>query len=387
MHRFLEELKDFPKKGDMVLLVLALIVSGFGMVCMASATNAAKFDGNLRYIIIQLVATGLGVFMYALISSIDVDVMSEHRGAMVAFNTLLLLMLIPFGTDNNTGNRCWLDIPLVPVNIQPAEICKITYIIIMASVMSSHQNRISHPISVFHMVFHLGVLVGLNMILSSDAGVSLIFVFIFIGMTFAGGVSLWWFALAAGGIGALLPIAWNFLGEYQQERILILIDPTFDAQGIGARYHSKINLQSLTGGGLTGQGLFNGNRTQGGNLFAQHTDYIFSSIGEELGFFGCVLVMILELAIIARCFYVGMKCPDYMRRVICFGAASALMFQLMINTGMCIGVMPVIGLTLPLISYGGSSIVTIYAMLGLVSGAHARPQSLSHERYIQPWRG
>ena len=387
MHRFLEELKDFPKKGDMVLLVLALIVSGFGLVCMASATNAPKFDGNLRYIIIQLVAIGLGVFMYALVSSIDVDVMSEHRGAMVAFNTFLLLMLIPFGTDNNTGNRSWLDIPLVPVNIQPAEICKITYIIIMASVMSSHQNRISHPVSVFHMVFHLGLLVGLNRVLSSDAGVSLIFVFIFIGMTFAGGVSLWWFALAIGGLAAALPIVWNFLGEYQQERILILVDPTFDAQGIGARYHSKINLQSLTGGGLTGQGLFNGNRTQGGNLFAQHTDYIFSSIGEELGFFGCVLVMLLELAIIARCFYVGMKCPDYMRRVICFGAASALMFQLMINTGMCIGVMPVIGLTLPLISYGGSSIVTIFAMLGLVSGAHARPQSLSHERYIQPWRG
>ena len=205
-------------------------------------------------------------------------------------------------------------------------------------------------------------------------------------MTFAGGVSLWWFALAAGGIAAALPFAWNFLGKYQQERILILIDPEFDKQGIGARYHSKINLQSLTGGGLTGQGLFNGNRTQGGNLFAQHTDYIFSSIGEELGFFGCVVVMILEMAIIARCIYVGMKCPDYMRRVVCFGAGSALMFQLMINTGMCIGVMPVIGLTLPLISYGGSSVVTIYAMLGLVSGAHARPQSLSHERYIQPWR-
>jgi len=386
LHRFLENLKDFRKNGDWVLLILALVVSGFGMICMASTTNADKFDGNLRYIVIQLVATCLGVMMYAIISSIDVDVMSEHRNVMVAFNCFLLLLLIPFGTDNNTGNRSWLDIPLVPVNIQPAEICKITYIIIMASVMSSHQNRISHPVSVFHMVFHLGILVGLNMALSSDAGVSLIFVFIFIGMTFAGGVSLWWFALAIGGIAAALPFVWNFLGEYQQERILILIDPEFDKQGIGARYHSKINLQSLTGGGLTGQGLFNGNRTQGGNLFAQHTDYIFSSIGEELGFLGCVLVMILEMAIIARCIYVGMKCPDYMRRVICFGAASALMFQLMINTGMCIGVMPVIGLTLPLISYGGSSIVTIYAMLGLVSGAHARPQSLSHERYVQPWR-
>ena len=387
MHRFLENIKDFRKNGDWVLLILALVVSGFGLICMASATNADKFEGNLRYIIIQAVAIALGVTMYIIVSSIDVDVMSEHRNMMVAFNTFLLLLLIPFGTDNNTGNRSWLDIPLVPVNIQPAEICKITYIIIMASVMSSHQNRISHPVSVFHMVFHLGALVGLNMALSSDAGVSLIFVFIFIGMTFAGGVSLWWFALAAGGIAAALPFVWNFLGEYQQERILILIDPEFDKQGIGARYHSKINLQSLTGGGLTGQGLFNGNRTQGGNLFAQHTDYIFSSIGEELGFFGCVLVMILEMALIARCIYVGMKCPDYMRRVICFGAASALMFQLMINTGMCIGIMPVIGLTLPLISYGGSSVVTIFAMLGLVSGAHARPQSLSHERYIQPWRG
>ena len=294
---------------------------------------------------------------------------------------------LTFGTDNNTGNRSWLDFPLLPVMIQPAEICKITYVLIMASVMSSHQNNISTVPSVMHMVLHLGLLVGLNMVMSRDAGVSLIFVFIFIGMAFAGGVSIWWFALAIGAIAAMIPVVWPFLGTYQQERILILIDPEFDKQGIGARYHSKINLQSLTGGGLTGQGLFNGNRTQGGNLFAQHTDYIFSSMGEELGFFGCVAIMALEFAIIARCIYVGMRCQDYMRRLICFGAASALMFQLLINVGMCIGVMPVIGLTLPLISYGGSSVVTIFAMLGLVSGAYARPQNLSHERYIQPYRG
>lgn len=386
MHRFIEELKDFTKKADWVLLILCLVTAGFGLIVIASATNAPKFDGNARYIIIQLVAIGLGVLMFALVSSIDVDVISEHRAAMVVFNTILLLMLIPFGTDNNTGNRSWLDFPLLPVNIQPAEICKITYILIMASVMASHQNNISSIPSVMHMVLHLGLLVGLNMVLSSDAGVSLIFVFIFIGMAFGGGVSLWWFALAIGAIAAAIPIVFPLLGEYQQERILVLIDPEFDKMGTGARYHSKINLQSLTGGGLTGQGLFNGNRTQGGNLFAQHTDYIFSSIGEELGFFGCVIVMLLELAIIARCVYVGVRCQDYMRRQICYGAASALMFQVMINVGMCIGVMPVIGLTLPLISYGGSSVVTIFAMLGLVSGAYARPQSLSHERYVQPPR-
>jgi len=386
LRRFFEELNDFFKKGDMVLLILCLITSGFGLVIIASATSAEKFDGNLRYIVVQLLAIVIGVTIYAIFSSIDMEFLQESRNLMVAFNIFLLLLLIPFGTDNNTGNRSWLDFPLLPFNIQPAEICKITYIIIMASVMSSHQNRISSIPSVMHMAFHLGLLVGLNMVLSSDMGVSLIFVFIFIGMTFAGGVSLWWFALAIGSIAAALPILWQFLGEYQRERILILIDPSFDAQGIGARYHSKINLQSLTGGGLTGQGLFNGNRTQGGNLFAQHTDYIFSSVGEELGFFGCVLIMLLELAIIARCIYVGAKCPDYMRRLVCFGAASALMFQILINVGMCIGVMPVIGLTLPLISYGPSSLVSIFGMLGLVSGAHARPQSLSHERYVQPYR-
>ena len=182
------------------------------------------------------------------------------------------------------------------------------------------------------------------------------------------------------------PILWQFLGTHQRNRILILFDETIDPQGINERYHYRINLQSLTGGGLTGQGLFEGNRTQGGNLFAQHTDYVFSSIGEELGFIGCVVIMLLQFAIIARCIYVGVRCQDYMRRLICFGAASALIFQVTINIGMCIGVMPVIGLTLPLISYGGSSIVTIYGMLGLVSGAYARPQSMSHERYIQPHR-
>ena len=387
MRRFLEELKDFTKKGDMFLLVLCLIVAAFGCVCITSATSADKFGNNLQYILIQLLAICLGVVMYVVISSIDLDILSEQRGILVAFNCFLLLMLIPFGTDNDTGNRSWLDFPFLPINIQPAEICKITYIIIMASVMNAHQNRISSPVSVFHMCFHLLLLVGLNMVLSSDAGVSLIFVFIFIGMTYAGGVSLWWFVLAIALIAVCFPVLWPFLGEYQQNRILILFNESIDPQGINERYHYTMNLRSLTGGGLTGQGLFNGNRTQGGSLFAQHTDYIFSSMGEELGFIGCVAIMLMELAIIARCIFVGMRCQDYMRRVVCYGAASALMFQVMINVGMCIGAMPVIGLTLPLISYGGSSVVTIFAMLGLVSGAYARPQSLSHERYVQPYRG
>ena len=208
MKRFVDELRDFSKKGDMFLLVICWIVAGFGLVVIASATQAPKYGGSFRYVTVQTVSIILGTIMYVLFSSIDLELLSEYRVAMVAFNCFLLLMLrSPLGTDNDSGNRSWIDLGII--NVQPAEICKITYILIMASVMSSHQNRISHPVSVAHMLLHLGLLVGLNLVISSDMGVSLIFVFIFIGMTFTGGVSLWWFAAAIGGIAAMMPILWQ----------------------------------------------------------------------------------------------------------------------------------------------------------------------------------
>ena len=382
MGRYLRKIGDAFVKGDLVLLFMCLTLNIFGMLMIASTTNQV---GPVRYLIIQAVAAGLGILMYVLVSSIDAEVFAEHRYWLVVFNCFLLFLLIPFGTDNGTGNRSWLDIPLVPVDIQPAEICKITYILIMASVMSSFQNRISSVRAVLTMVLHLGLLAGTKMVLSSDLGVSLIFVFIFVGMAFCGGVSAIWFIAAIGGITALFPILWNFLGEYQKLRIEILFNPDLDPLGVGARYHTVRALRSLTGGGMTGQGLFQGHRTQTeGALFAQHTDYIFAAIGEELGFVGCALVVLALLAIIARIIWVGARSQDYLRRLVCFGAASALMFQVFSNIGMCVGVTPVIGLTLPFVSYGGSSLVSLYTMLGLVSGVYARPSSTSHERYVKP---
>ena len=383
MRRFFQEFLDAFRKGDMVLLLMCLGTTAFGMVMVASATG---YMGATRFIVIQLGATVIGVLLYLLISTIDLEAFLERRTWLFLFNCFLLLLLIPFGTDNGTGNRSWLDFPLLPFNIQPAEICKISYILIMASVMNSHQNRLSSFPSIMHMVIHLGLLVGLNIVLSKDAGVSLIFVFIFIGMAFAGGVKMGWFALGAASIVAAAPFLWKFMDEYQKLRILVLFDPTVDPQGLSARYHTKLSLRSLTGGGVLGQGLFKGSRTSTGALFASHTDYIFSSIGEELGFVGCILVLLMEFAIIGRCIYVGIHTPDYARRVVCFGAATALIFQVTSNVGMCIGVTPVIGLTLPFISYGGSSIVSLFAMLGLVSGAHARPSPGKQGTYIQPPR-
>ena len=382
MGRYIRKIGEAFRKGDIILLLMCLALNIFGILMIASTTNQV---GPVRYLIIQSIAAALGIMMYVLISSIDTEFFSENRYWLVVFNTFLLLLLIPFGTDNGSGNRSWLDFPFLPIDIQPAEICKITYVLIMASVMSSFQSRISSVRSVFTMVFHLGLLAGLNMVLSDDLGVTLIFVFIFAGMAFSGGVSPIWFLAAGGGIVALFPILWNFLGDYQKLRIEILFNPDLDPMGTGARHHTVRALRSLTGGGMTGQGLFQGHRTQTqGALFAQHTDYIFAAIGEELGFVGCALVVLALFAIIARVIWVGTRSQDYMRRLVCFGAASALIFQVTSNIGMCIGLTPVSGLTLPFVSYGGSSLVSLYTLLGLVSGVYARPAPTSQERYVQP---
>lgn len=383
MGHYIKQVQESLRKGDMILLLMCLIITSFGCLMISSATQVY---GSGRYLIIQIVATVLGVLVFAVISSVDAEFFSEHRNALVIFNMILLAMLLPFGTDNGTGNRSWLNIPLLPVDIQPAEICKITYVLIMASVMNANQNRLSSIPSVMQMVFHLALIVVVNMVLSRDAGVSLIFVFIFIGMAFAGGVSLIWFLIAGGVITVALPFVYEYvMDDYQRLRIDVLINPDLDPLGTGARYHTMRSLRSLTGGGLLGQGMFQGTRTNTyGALYAQHTDYIFSAIGEELGYVGCFLVIAALVCVIARCIWVGNRSQDYMRRLICYGVASAMIFQIVVNVGMCMGVMPVIGLTLPFISYGGSSLVSLYAMMGLVSGVYARPAATSHERYIRP---
>ena len=383
MRKFFQELLGFFRKGDMILLVLCLMTTIFGVVIVSSVT---AWMGSTRFVIMQLVAAAMGICLYAIISSIDLDLIMEYRLFLVIFNVVFLLMLIPFGVDYNSGNRSWLDLPGLPFDIQVAEILKTTYILIAASVMSAHQNRLSNYKSVMHMVFHLGLLVGLNMVLSKDAGVSLIFVFIFIGMTFAGGVDKGWFALAIGCLTVGFPVLYPKLADHQKARIEVLFNPSIDPNATGIRWHTNQGMLSLTGGGFTGQGLFNGRRTSVGALKAQHTDYIFSAIGEELGFIGCMVVILLEFAIIARVIYVGIKTPDFARRVVCFGAAAALIFQVVSNIGMNLALTPVIGLTLPFISYGGSSMLSLYAMLGLVSGVCARPSPGKQGMYIQPPR-
>ena len=380
MNRYVQQVRQAIRKGDWILLLLCIITTAYGCLIIASATN---YLDSYRYIGMQILGAGIGIFLFALVSSVDMEFMMEQRLWLTLFNILILLMLIPFG-ETIGGNRSWINLPFLPFNIQVAEICKITYILIMASVMTAHKERVSSLKSVLTMAFHLGLLFAMNIVLSKDMGVSLIFVFIFLVMAYTGGVNILWFIFGVLGVAVAFPVLWSMLDDYQRLRIEVLFNPALDAAGTGVRWQGTLSLRSLTGGGMTGQGLFNGHRTQNGVLTGQHTDFIFSAIGEELGYVGCLSVLLLLGLIIARCVWVGMRSQDYTRRLICFGAAAALTFQTMINVGMCTGVGPVIGLTLPFISYGATSIVSLYAMLGLVSGVYARPAPTSHELYIRP---
>ena len=367
---------------DKILLLLCVLANAFGILMIASATN---YHGTMRYMERQLLASVGGIVLFILISSINIDGILERRWLLIGGMYGLLLLLIPFGADNGSGNQSWLDISFLPFMVQPAEICKVIFILVIASVMGSRQSKPSSIPSVFRSAIHLILLFILNMALSDDLGISAVFVVIYAVMAWCGGIGVGWFALV-GGLGvAAFPVLWSMLDGYQKNRFLILIDPTIDPMGYNERYHTMRSLKSLTGGGLLGQGLFNGNRTQTyGVLPAQHTDYIFSAIGEELGYIGCLFTIILLFLIVARVIWVGVRSPDYTRRLICFGSAAGLIFQIIINVGMCMGVMPVIGLTLPFISYGGTSILTLYGMLGLVSGVFARPSPTSYERHIRP---
>ena len=388
MRRIIPALKYFFSKADMLLLFLCVSATALGTVVIASAT---RYFGETRYIWIQLAALGLGVIVYILFTMIDIDIIAERREVLFIFNILLnLLLFTPFGIEVY-GNRSWLDFPFLPFNIQPGEICKITFIILLAKTMSTHQRTISKPGTVLRIGFEVVFMFLLVVVSSSDDGVAMMYVLIFLIMAWTGGVSWIWFALGIAAVIIAAPIAWELeiggralFDDYQKQRILMLFDETIDPQGEGVRWHTNNSLLTLTNGGVTGMGLFNGTRTQVGALSQQHTDFIFSVVGEELGIVGCVFVLLLLLSIVARCIYVGVKSGSYMNRQICIGIAGMMIWQIFINVGMCIGLTPVIGLTLPFMSYGGSSLLTMYAAMGIISGIHMRPAPDSSAHYVRP---
>ena len=368
---------DVLRQCDYILLGLCVACSAFGLVMIASAT---RYMSSMRYVVVQAAATGLGVILYILMSSVDLPEMTKKgwKWILIANFVLILLLRTPFGAADDTGNRAWLKFPFLPVMVQPAELVKIGFILLLAKQLDWLKREKNDLKSMKSMAFlggHFLLLFGLYYVISSDMGSDLVLLFIFMCMCFVGGVALRWFLLGLGGGAIAFYLLWqeDKIPEYMKKRFIVLFDHSYDTLDTG--WHQTRSLLTLGGGKLTGQGLFHGTQTQSAyraSLPERYTDFIFSVCGEELGLIGCVVIMILLLLIIWRVLAVAKNAPTVFYRCVCVGMASMLMFQSMINIGMCLFVMPVIGITLPFFSYGGSSMLTLFAAMGIVSGIKMR---------------
>ena len=345
MKKAMSYAKEFFHRADIFLLVMGLICAIFGIVVISSATASYH---SAKYVIVQSASLILGVFAFVVMTVLDVDVLADKWQILCAFNVVFLLLLIPFGVSDNTGNTGWLR--FFGIGIQPTEVVKLTFIIILAKQISylKEYHDLNSVWSVAQLAGHFVLLFGLILVVSSDLGSALIFFSIFLVMLFAAGFALHWFAIGFAAIAAMIPLLWKFvLHDYQKNRILAPYDSSIDPTNTGINWQPHQSKIALASGQWTGAGLGHGTQSQSNALAGKHTDFIYAVIGEELGMIACILVIVLLLIIIIRCVMVGIRSGSNMGSLVCFGVAAFLTFQTFENIGMCIGITPVIGITLP----------------------------------------
>ncbi|MBQ6902552.1 MAG: rod shape-determining protein RodA, partial [Oscillospiraceae bacterium] len=334
--------------------------------------------GSGSFLKVQLVATVVGIGLYLMLSWLDLDSVSSWWKYVYIANLLLICSLIFFGTGSEeTGNRAW--IRFGSIGIQPAEFGKILFILAFAGHVDSLRDRLDSPFSVILLGIHALIPISLLYAVSSDLGSSLVYMVIFVVMMFCAGIKLRWFGGALVTLGAASPFIWKyFLREDQKMRVLVVFNPELDPLGRG--YHAIQSKIAIGSGQLFGRGLGQGTQTQLGYLPAKQTDFIFSVAGEELGLIGCIAVIVVLSLIIVRCLSITMRSSSFSSFLICAGVSAMLIAQTVENIGMCTGLLPVIGLTLPLFSYGGSSVLAVYMALGLISSARMKavPSRLSN---------
>ena len=374
LKRIKESIIEVIQGADLILLGLCCTASLYGIAMIFSAT---RYNEDNRKVLVQTAALLIGIVVYFAISMIDLELLMKRWKWIAAFNAgFILLLLTPFGREQD-GNRAWLKFPFLPVSIGPAEVVKITFIILLAwqfQWLLEEKRDLKSFSSAFMAAGHAFGMAGLYFIVSRDMGNAMMFVLIFVVMAFVSGFALRWFVLlgAAGTIGGIAVWTLDLLPSYMKNRFLVLFDHSYDVQNQG--YQQTRSLLTIGGGGFWGQGYLHGTQTQAGtgSIPARHTDLIYAVIGEELGFVGATLAILILVAIIIRVVIVGRRSGSMFHTCVCVGIASMLAFQMIINIGMCLFIMPVIGLTLPFFSYGGSSIVTLFAAMGFVSGIKMR---------------
>ena len=361
-------MRQFFQRADIFLLVMSVICASYGLVLVSRATASM---GSSKFIIVQAFSLFLGLIAFVVLTVLDADILGEQWKWLCVINVALLVALVIFGQDDGTGNKSW--IRFAGIGIQPSEVIKVLYIVISAKQMTylKEYKDINSFMSVVQMAGHFAIVFGMIVVVSSDLGSASILLGIFLIMFFALGARLYWFALGGAAVAALVPVIWSYLLKpYQRNRLLAPYDKTIDPDGWGITWQTTQSRISLANGRLSG--------VEAGdtpNVFTgKHTDFIFATAGEQFGMIGAIILIVLLMIIIVHCVRVGLNSGRTYDMLICVGVAASLAFQTFINIGMCLGITPVIGITLPFFSYGGSSLLTTFAAMGLVSGVKYKPK-------------
>ncbi len=344
---------------DNTLFLTTLLAGIVGIVAVFSATRSMNTNSN---VIMQAASFLIGAVLMFLLSRINYQAFGYTAVPIYIVCIFLLIAVLIFGTTGSWGARSW--IRFGPVGIQPSELCKIGFAVTFAKHLSRVKEDINKPATLAFLILHLAVLVGLIMF-EPDAGSAMVFCFMAIAMLFVAGLSFKYIISTFLLFLAASPLIYFFLlSDYQRRRIQVFFNPELDKLGSGYNViQSKIAVGS---GKLFGKGFLKGTQNQLGFLPTKHTDFIFSVISEEFGFLGAVLVVLLLFFIIARCIKIAQNSGDLFGKYICVGIASMLIFHTFENVGMCIGLMPVTGIPLPFISYGGTSLITNMIAVGIV---------------------
>ncbi len=368
MRNIFLKIKTVIKETDLLLLFLCFITSFYGILMVYSATRATIEEGSVisRDARTMLLAVALGGTLAIIISFFDYNFITKMFPVIGGVCILLMLSLFIWGKGpaERPDAKTWLSLGGSGLYFQPSELLKIGFIITFGMHLELVSDKITHLFHVLLLCAHAAIPIGL-VALTGDMGSALIFIVIFLIMMFCAGVQLRYFLIGGALAAASLPAIWYFVFDAtQKNRILGLIYPDRYAD---IMYQQTMGIRAITSGGFTGQGLFNGALTQVENAIPEaENDMIFTCIGEELGLLGCAAAMLLILAIIVKVMFTGHRSRFGATKLMCYGFAAMLAAQTVVNVGMCLRVLPVIGITLPFFSAGGSSNLCIYIGVGLI---------------------
>ncbi|SHF02663.1 cell elongation-specific peptidoglycan biosynthesis regulator RodA [Caldanaerobius fijiensis DSM 17918] len=362
--------KRLVKNIDFILIATVIIISILGIIAISSATHVAN-GGSAKNVILQSVWLIISLVTAFLIMKIDYNLLGNYYKVIYIISIALLLVTLAIGSSTN-GAKSWVKIG--GISFQFSEITKVAFIISLAKLLELKRDKINNVYELFKILVFTGIPI-LLILKQNDTGTALVFIAIFLGMLFISGINIWYIVsfFVIGVVSA--PVVFKyFLQDYQKKRILTFLNPNLDKMGAG--YHVFQSKIAIGSGQITGFGLYKGSQVQFNFLPEASTDFIYSVVGQELGFIGTITILVLYFVMLLRLIKIAMVSKDSFGSLIVAGIISMFLFHIFENIGMTIGLMPVTGIPLPFMSYGGSSLFANFVAIGLALNVGMRRQKI-----------